>query len=51
LLIVRIKVSENAAYGPLVDWQVLAARWQKRHVGLQLAAAGHPMAATGWEAE
>lgn len=51
LLIVRIKVSEYAAYGPVVDWQMLAARWLKRHVGLQLAAAGHPMAATGWEAE
>jgi len=49
LLIVRVKVSENAAYGPVVDWQVLAAKMLKRHVGLQLAAAGHPMAASGWE--
>ncbi len=40
-----------AAFGPFVEWQVLAENWAKPQVGLQLAAAGHLLAASGWLAE
>lgn len=35
------------AFGPVVEWQVLAKKLLKPHVSFQAAAAGHPMAVIG----
>lgn len=41
----------TSAIGPVVEWQVLATKGLKPHVGFQAAASGRPMAASGWEEE